>query len=76
MEGALERDEGGAAGGVAGQLHRAFDRLGAGVAQKDPLLLRPRRDARQPLAESGHALVVEIAAADVQELGRRRPGSP
>ena len=66
-----EGDDRGAPGGVARQLDRALRRLGAGVGEEHPLPRRARGEPRQPLAEGGHALVVEVGAADVEEPSGR-----
>ena len=49
VEGAAERDDRGAAGGVAGQLDRALGGLGARIGEEDPLGRRAGREQGQPL---------------------------
>ncbi len=53
------------------QFDRAFDGFRPGVREKDALLGRSGRELREPLAQRGEALIVEIAAADVQKPGSR-----
>ena len=68
---AAKGDDRGPPRSVAGELDGTLDGLGAGVGEEHALLARARRDARQPLAQLHHALVVEIRAADVKEaVGR------
>ena len=69
VECAQERDDVLAAGVVAGQLERALDGLGAGVAVEE--LVRPGhgRHGGEPLGQIGQRLVVEIGAGDVDQLG-------
>jgi hypothetical protein len=56
---------------MPGKLHCALDRFGPRVTEEDPLLARAGSEARQALAQRGHALVVEVAPADVQEAPSR-----
>ena len=71
MERAVKRDHRGAPGRVARQLDGRLDGLGAGVGQEDALLGLARGEPAQPFAERGHALEIEVRAADVEEaIGR------
>ncbi len=65
MEGVVERDDGGASGCPAGDLHRVLDRLGARVHEDRALLpAAARRELRQPLAD----LDVRLVDADHEAL--------
>jgi hypothetical protein len=75
VEGAKERDEVLALGDEAGELDRALDRLGPGVAQEDPALFVHRRDASQLGAHLGVDRQVEVGAV-VNQLGGLVPDGP
>ena len=70
MESAEEADEARASADVARELERAFDGLGAGLAEEAHGRLAERRSLRDALAEPDHFLVPEIAR-DVHELAGR-----
>ena len=70
MVAVVERDDGLAAGGVPGDLHRVLDRLRAGVEQRGALLVRPRRAPGQFLAHLDVTLVRGHHEAGVREPGR------
>src|SRR5579872_6716917 len=53
---------------MAREFDRAFDGFGAGVGEEDALSAWAWGDCGQALADSGHAFIVEIAAADVEEF--------
>ncbi len=69
MEGAEEGDDVLAAGVVAGEFEGALDGLGAGVAEVDAVRAGHGCDVAEALGEAGHAFVVEVGAAHVDELG-------
>src|SRR2546425_1179480 len=71
VERAEESDDRGPAGRMAREFDRAFDGFCPGVRQKDALLGGSGGELRQPLAQCGEALIVEIAAADVRSEERR-----
>src|SRR6266566_9555084 len=53
------------------QFDRAFNGFRPRVRQEDALLGGSGRELREPLAQRGEALIVKIAAADVQKPGSR-----
>jgi hypothetical protein len=55
-------------GVVAGNLERALDRLGPGVAVVEAMRPRHRRNPGKPLGERDQALVVEIGARHVDQF--------
>ena len=67
VEAALEGDDPGPMGVVAGELDRALDRLRAGVGQEDACLLLEWRDRRQALHELQVARLEEIGGGDVDQ---------
>ena len=67
VEATVEGDDPGPVGVVAGELDRAFDRLGAGVGQEDARPLVERRDGRKPLHELEVARLEEVSGGDVDE---------
>ena len=69
VEGAEEGDDVRAVRGVAGELDRGFDRLGAGVAEVRPSATGDRRELGQATADLGVDREVEVAGAEVDELG-------
>src|SRR6266568_9202996 len=71
VERAEEADDRGPAGRMARQFDRAFDGSRPRVRQEDALLGSSRSELRQPLAQRREALIIEIAAADVQKFGSR-----
>ena len=54
---------------IAGELHRRFDGLGAGIAEIDALGVVAWSDRREFLGEIDHALVIEIRAGHVDQVG-------
>ena len=68
MEGAEEGDHVLPAGVVAGQLQRALDGFGAGVAVVEAMRPRHGCDGGEPLRQRDHALVVEVGAGHVDQL--------
>jgi hypothetical protein len=67
VECALEGDDPGPMGVIAGQLDRALHRFRAGVRQEDARLLPERRDRREALHELEVARLVEVSRGDVDE---------
>jgi len=57
VEGVLEADDGGPAGGIARHLDRVLDGLGAGVDEQGPLVVVARRDAVEPFGQRHVGLV-------------------
>ena len=70
VEGAEEGDDVLAAGVVASQLQRALDGFCAGVAVVEAMRPRHGCDGGQPFRQRDHALVVEVGAGHVDQLGR------
>ena len=68
MEGAEEGDHLLPFGVIAGQLQRALDGLGPGVAKEKAVRAGHGRDGRKPLGQIGQMLVVKVRAGDVQQL--------
>jgi len=67
VEAIAEGDDRDAAGADAGQLHRGFDRLGAGVGEEGTPWAA-RQHARQAVMESQARLVVDDVLLAVQQL--------
>ena len=76
VEGVLEHDDGLAPGGVAGDLDRVFQGLGAAVGEQRLLRGAPRRDRVEFLGQGDVALVrghAEAGVGEPLELGDGRP---
>src|SRR5207302_3950305 len=73
VEGILERDHAGPAGGVAGDLHRLLDGLGARVDEHHLLGDAARRDRAEALGEADVGLVREHVEGRVEHALRLRP---
>src|SRR5260370_42484626 len=71
VERAEESDDRGPAGRMSREFDRAFDSFRPGVREKDALLGDSWSELREPLTQRGEALIVKVAAADVQKLGSR-----
>ena len=69
MEAAVESNEVLAAGGIAGQLHGSLYRLCAGVGVENALGRVTGCDLLQFARQSHHALVIEVGARHVDEVG-------
>ena len=67
VEAALEGDDPGPMGVIAGQLDRALHRLGARVGEEDAGRLAERGDGRQALHQLQVARLVEVGGGDVDE---------
>ena len=70
VERAEERDHAVAPRVPAGELQRAFERLGPAVGEEHLLRRRPGRDLRELLREVDLRAVVEVGAAHVEQLLR------
>src|SRR3989304_5152225 len=68
MKRAVERNDMRGLVVITRELDRRFYRLGAGVSKKNVFCALARREIAQLRRQLRHRLVVEIAAADVQEL--------
>ena len=69
VEGAEEADDVLASGVVAGELQRALDGFGAGVAVVEAVRPGHGRDGGEALGQGDHVLVVEVGAGHVDQLG-------
>ena len=69
VKAAVERDEFVALRVIARELHGGFDGFGAGISEIDALRALARRNGREFFGQFHHALVIEIRAGHVDQLG-------